>query len=518
MKNKDRSADADLEKVSDEFVNLLSQAIEGQELHQCGSDNINILSDALGYFSATNVEDAQVHITRLSNLKIECDRQFRLVKWTEVHRCWRRLYTDVILLSSLLRMRKMKKVPYGEVIRDLDLTIIVAGTPGVARRRICLDMIAIAQRLWPEDHDLSQGDDDTQAGPRKKARREYATQEAPSASSQTILETSASQTFAQMPQSPLVCRASRPVTMLEQAPTLDEFAAKYSKEPFIVRGFASDWPALDDHHGTPKWSSGEYLSSIAGRGRVVPVEVGNQYTDEDWSQEIMSWQQFLQRAGFLNTDDAEHSDSGRRVYLAQHTLLDQFPQLQRDIFVPDYVYSCPEPDDPAYCPPVTTIEPTATGEQVKAESSTITSLWIGPSETLSPPHTDPYFNCFVQVVGKKAVWIAHPSCTPQQMYCYGGESNTQLPTDPQETSATLTQETSVQEPLTNLMTNTSQVPVFAQGPKSPLYEDEYPDFTDHVEPSASYALLQAGDLLFLPPKWWHSFKSLEKSISLSTWF
>lgn len=47
------------------------------------------------------------------------------------------------------------------------------------------------------------------------------------------------------------------------------------------------WPAMS------KWNI-NYLLKIAG-WRVVPVEIGSRYTDESWSQKLMTIEDFVHR-------------------------------------------------------------------------------------------------------------------------------------------------------------------------------------------------------------------------------
>lgn len=61
--------------------------------------------------------------------------------------------------------------------------------------------------------------------------------------------------------------------------------------------------------------------------------------------------------------------------------------------------------------------------------------------------------------------------------------------------------------LTAFMTNTSRVDVFSS---VPTVEDEFPRFTDEVEPEAMWTVLEPGDMLFIPPLWFHGMKSLER--------
>ncbi|VDL83910.1 unnamed protein product [Nippostrongylus brasiliensis] len=70
-----------------------------------------------------------------------------------------------------------------------------------------------------------------------------------------------------------------------------EFADRFlnKKKPVIVRGLNKHWPALK------KWSF-EYLHSILCY-RVVPVELGSSYTENEWSQKLMTGSEFFNSVG-----------------------------------------------------------------------------------------------------------------------------------------------------------------------------------------------------------------------------
>lgn len=70
------------------------------------------------------------------------------------------------------------------------------------------------------------------------------------------------------------------------------------------------WPAVT------KWADINYLLSVAG-DRTVPIELGNQYTDTNWGQKLMTLRSFIENH-FLNK-----SDFNRTGYLAQYNLFDQ---------------------------------------------------------------------------------------------------------------------------------------------------------------------------------------------------
>ncbi len=136
----------------------------------------------------------------------------------------------------------------------------------------------------------------------------------------------------------------------------------------------------------PRWADGDYLRSIAGPGRVVPVETGGKYTDADWGQEIVSWDIFLGSSGWPSSA-AHAAKHERRLYLAQYNLLDQFPQLRQDIIIPDVIYSEPPASShaPAYKQPI---------DAETGAETVLLNAWLGPAGTESPAHTDPYFNCY----------------------------------------------------------------------------------------------------------------------------
>ncbi|KJH51354.1 hypothetical protein DICVIV_02473 [Dictyocaulus viviparus] len=117
----------------------------------------------------------------------------------------------------------------------------------------------------------------------------------------------------------------------------------------------------------------EYLHRILSR-RVVPVEQGSKYTDSNWSQKLMTGSEFFKRCTFVEDE--------RPLYLAQHRLFDQIPQLSEDFSLPLYCDHC---------------------EDVER------NCWIGPGGTISPLHTDPRENLFCQIMGRKFFRLVSPA-------------------------------------------------------------------------------------------------------------
>lgn len=382
------------------------------DLKPCGAEPLRLLDFSLELLAQLPYTERKFasRVLACEEIIAQCDAAFRSGPWKDVPRYWRRLYADAAILKAVCKIGTVELAPpasqqrdispassskrktedvqadphyeeYDELmldcIRSLDLAIVVAGAPGRGRKQMILDLIELGQSCLSDRNHLQEQSS-------KKSRQSL------NGTVPSSLPTRALQ--------PHQVRASAPIPEPTSAPTFDSFIHKDHRSPFVLRGFAKDWPACEQLPGEKhaRWASGQYLLEIAGgRGRVVPCEVGGKYSDDDWGQQILPWQEFLTRSGWRMdfSQPTDYDSSSKTLYLAQHTLFDQFPKLEADVLPPDYVFASAE--IPGYTPPVKTVEGDEDeGGQRRVIEDVVKSVWIGPEGTVSPAHTDPHFNCY----------------------------------------------------------------------------------------------------------------------------
>ncbi|EFH59528.1 transcription factor jumonji domain-containing protein [Arabidopsis lyrata subsp. lyrata] len=166
-------------------------------------------------------------------------------------------------------------------------------------------------------------------------------------------------------------------------------------------------------------------------------------------------QELVTFSKFLERIRTNKSSPMEPTYLAQHPLFDQINELRDDICIPDYCF--------------------VGGGELQSLNA-----WFGPAGTVTPLHHDPHHNILAQVVGKKYIRL-YPSSLQDELYPYS------------ET----------------MLCNSSQVDL------DNIDKTEFPKAT---ELEFMDCILEEGEMLYIPPKWWHYVRSLTMSFSVSFWW
>ncbi|MFS7916064.1 putative [histone H3]-dimethyl-L-lysine(36) demethylase [Helianthus anomalus] len=240
--------------------------------------------------------------------------------------------------------------------------------------------------------------------------------------------------------------------------SLEGFMCEYflSGSPVLLSDCMTHWPART------KWNDLSYLKKVAGY-RTVPVEVGKNYLCNDWKQEMLTFSDFLERIQANRPNIQE---------------------LRNDILTPDYCF--------------------AGGTEMKSVNA-----WFGPAGTVTPLHHDPHHNILAQVVGKKYVRL-YPASLSEELYPHA--------------ESMLKNSSQVRGNRSKLV----QVKTWAGQPRKSFFlegfmhvdldnfdPNEFPNFED-VE--FMDCILEEGEMLYIPPKWWHYVRSLTTSLSVSFWW
>ena len=318
-------------------VILLHQRNCPSELANCGKEHINELQNAAkGIIDLCPVPDSSRQLDQL----IERAYISLLASSSADPFQWRRLYSDASVVRSLADLASPQALDEKTAISciaRLDHALIITGAPGQGVQTLIQNLILRTQAKYL---------------PREPFKYTPNLSIHPTRSPSHHI--------------PVLTTSFGAIPRLVDVPSLSVFRHELLKKPFILTGFASDWPAMNEH----PWRSIDYLRSVAGRGRVVPVEVGKDYRTDDWTQRMMPWDDFL------DVLEKEPTDSQTIIYMAQHNLLTQFHALREDILIPDYVFTAPPAPAsyPFYKPP-------------RNEEELALNAWLGPAGTVSPAHT-----------------------------------------------------------------------------------------------------------------------------------
>lgn len=291
-------------------------------------------------------------LARVNALTDYCNESILLYHFKDVPVYWRRMLMDSGLLKVLIQLGSVDtatEVQVQNIMGDLDTCCVISGSPG-PDRRFMSNLILDQLQTWLTNR-------------RTTKEPEYK-------------KTKVSRTDVTL---------KYPIERLTEPPSFEWFLQHCNQDvptPFIIpKGVIEDWPAFNQH----PWESMDYLLSVAA-DRIVPVEIGSQYTDSSWGQKMMRFSDFIKH---------HIEGDGPPAYLAQHDVFYQIPRLENDIMVPDYCY----------------IEPRLTELYTCRTNGILKNAWFGPKGTISPLHQDPYHNLLAQVVGSKYVRLISPKQT-----------------------------------------------------------------------------------------------------------
>ncbi|CAO1619164.1 unnamed protein product [Sympodiomycopsis kandeliae] len=252
-------------------------------------------------------------------------------------------------------------------------------------------------------------------------------------------------------------------------------ASEANAEPLLLPSLIKDqypWRALTewthiDANGV------ETLSGMRNEhtaNAIVDVEIGKKgrgYMDRGWQKIQMPFDSFLD--AFVSRSIPSMSAATQNLvgYVAQQDLLRQIPSWAAQLQ-----------------PPLPHIERIAQSQYWRR------NYWIGPKDTFTPLHRDPYYNLFVQVIGSKRVHLFPPD-VHQWLY--------------------ISQDT--------VQKNTSTIPSEEYLLSGGEEGQEFPELKNAIQhPRSKNVVLHAGDALYIPKGWFHCVKSLQTSVSINDWW
>lgn len=406
---------------------------------------------------------------RVEDVASIAQSRFYAYRYDRVPPFWRELYADALILQThhlilgcFARHQRLDGQTVDLVVETLDRALITAG--GAASRlgpRWIQETLAMLEELCAAEADANDR-------PSKRAKG-------------TATTFSSDEPFGRPSMSPTrLCPRHQGWSVARFEDYMME--AAQGPRPVIFTDLTGSWPALSDR---PWAEPGYLLSRTFGGRRLVPVEVGRSYVDQDWGQELISFRSFLQT--YIEQGSAA-AESPRRApvgYLAQHNLFRQIPSLRNDIQVPDFCWATvpPHPSDRSLDQPPVAVP--------------LLNAWFGPARTITPLHTDGYHNLLCQLVGSKYVRLYPPHATPH-MRPRGAE----LGVD---------------------MGNTSELDLgVVEGwdqPPPGLEAGRLDDMRQRLRGLEYWeCILGPGDSLLIPIGWWHYVRSLSISFSVSFWW
>lgn len=203
-----------------------------------------------------------------------------------------------------------------------------------------------------------------------------------------------------------------------------------------------------------------YLEELVDTLSDCRVEIGGNYSrsqiaDVPFVDFLSFMRMFEDKFGRKLEENKQGDPPSDLIYLAQN---DIFPELLSEIHIPDFC------------------------SQIGEGKVYSTMMWMGPYGCISPLHFDPLDNILMQFVGQKKCFL----CAPHN-HVYAGAGGNQHNTSPLDP----------EEEITSSLAK------------------KYPSVRDVRYQEAT---LEAGDILYIPKKWYHHIRTVQTSVSINTWF
>ena len=211
-----------------------------------------------------------------------------------------------------------------------------------------------------------------------------------------------------------------------------------SPEPVLFKGLAGSWPAVT------RWTP-DFLKALAA-DRTVSIVRGDREQDRP---EFES----MKLADFFEHCFSAEEDTGSMLYLKEFDLLEELPELMRDVD-----FSC----------------------LTFPRSRSYHDAWIGQRGARTGLHCDIFNNFLTHIAGRKEVVLIPPERT-KDVY----------PSDKFDFCARLSRLNGFEPDL-----------------------KRFPRFARALEASRTI-VLEPGDIVYIPKRWWHQVASLTPTISLA---
>lgn len=305
--------------------------------------------------------------------------------------------------------------------------------------------------------------------------------------------------------------------VLESCPTVDMDGEVdwqqivNNQQPILFKNYCKSWPAVNKNH-EHCWESVEYMKQISSEHSqdndcseensvirtkykpfLIPIEYGGNYMSKLMKIVEVDYLDFI--SYLYSTNNFDTSMTPPHLYFAQNQLCDYFPSLLRDIeqnpIITNYLnrkHSSSDVDYKSLTSPIIDCNDSLHLYRI--------NLWMSKAGVDSPCHVDPYENLLCQIVGRKKILLFSPQQS-KHMKPYPGNQK-----------------------------NTSQINFKKFAYKTKNQFSTYGMTDDHDEErgdGGSYAtqdldkivlcgtecILESGDALYIPYKWWHYCEAVE---------